>query len=272
MLKRAMLAALVAATTAVALLISGTAAFAATAPGYEEFSDCPDRSVASGISGCQVTVIDGGHITLGSKRTPIVDPIKLVVGANVGTGQTYPGSFDGGRQPIPGGLVGISGLDWLIYLFPHSLLGIYAETELAGPVGNLFAPTLALPIKVRLDSPLLNNNCYIGSNSNPISLNLTTGTTSPPAPNQPISGNPGSVTPDPSLPNVFRNSGLVYVDNAFAVPAADGCDLLGFGVLDALVNLQAGLPAAAGRNEAVQEADASLGIITAIYPPAGIEQ
>lgn len=260
------------AATVAALLVSAASAGATTAPGYEEFEDCPSRTVNSGIGICQITEIVDGHITLGTKRTPIEDPITLTVGANPLTGETFLGSFDGGRQEVPGGLVGISGLDWLIYLFPNSLLGLYAETELAGPVGNAFAPRLSLPIKVHLENPLLTNDCYIGSNSDPIALQLTTGTTNPPPPNQPISGTTGTVTPDPNLPGVQRSTGIVLVDNEFAVPSARGCGLFTYGLINTLVNLQAGLPSPAGRNEAVQRANGSIAFIRFVYPPLGFEQ
>jgi hypothetical protein len=258
------------AATFAACLIAATAASAATAPGYEEFGDCPDRAADPAVGGCVITEVNSGHLKLGTKNTPIEDQIRLVLGLT-NEGQSVPGSFDGGRQRIPGGLIGITGLDWLRFLFPFSALQIYAEAELAGPVTNaLDAP--ALPLKVRLDNVLLNNNCYIGSNGNPIQLNLTTGTTSPPPPNTPISGQPGTIGLDPVLPGVVRSTGIRYVDNAFAAPAATNCDLLALNLLvTALVNLQAGLPAAAGNNETVQNANVSIAPIELIYPPNGIE-
>lgn len=62
------------------------------------------------------------------------------------------------------------------------------------------------------------------------------------------------------------------MDNEFAAPAAQNCDLLFFGLITGLVNLQAGLPSPAGTNETVQEAKGSLGVIEAIYQPDGFEQ
>jgi hypothetical protein len=254
----------------VAVLACAGGAAASPSPGYGEFAACPDRSVDSAIFACQITTVEDGHLKLGSKNTPIIDPIVLTAGVK-GSGDMVLGTFDGGRQQVPGGLVGITGLDWLIYLFPNSLLGLYAEAELAGPLGNAFAEELSLPLKVRLINPILTSNCYIGSNSNPIALSLTTGTTNPPPPAQPITGQQGTPTEDPVLPGVFRSTGVVLVDNEFSVPGATGCGLLNLGLIDGLVNLQAGLPAAAGRNEAVQEATGDLAIIEAIYQPAGFE-
>ncbi len=80
------------------------------------------------------------------------------------------------------------------------------------------------------------------------------------------------MTPDPTLPGVERSTGIVFVDNAFSVPAASGCDLIGFGLINGLVNLQSGLPSAAGKNEAVQEADGAIAAVQAVYQPDGYEQ
>lgn len=253
-----------------AFLVPAATATAGLAPGYGEFATCPDKAVNNATAACVVTDITSGHLQLGSKDTPITDPIKLVVGIT-DTGQAVPGSFDGGRQRIPGGLIGMTGLDWLRFIYPFNALQIYAEAELAGPVTNPLE-IIGLPLKVRLDNVLLNNNCFIGSNSNPIQLNLTQGTTSPPPPNTPISGQFGTPTPDPVLANVIRSNGVRLVDNAFAVPGATNCDLLSLNLLvTALVNAQAGLPAAAGTNEAVQEGRLSITTVDTIYPPAGFK-
>ena len=62
--------------------------------------------------------------------------------------------------------------------------------ERATAVRN-WEPAVRLPIRVHLKNPLLGNSCYIGSESNPIELELTTGTTSPLPPNKPIEGETG---------------------------------------------------------------------------------
>jgi len=51
-----------------------------------------------------------------------------------------------------------------------------------------------LPVKIKLENPLLGGECYIGSNTEPIELALTTGATSPPAPNKSIKGKLGELT------------------------------------------------------------------------------
>lgn len=254
-----------------ALLIPASSALADTQAGYEEFSDCPDKAANANISACfRIEVIDGS-LTLGNKTTPITDPIVLVESLIAPEGTPVVGSFDGGRQPVPGGLVGITGLDYLTWLFPLSLLGLEAEAELAGqPTAPLNDPTV-LPLKVLLHNPLLGTSCRIGSTSTPITLNLTPGTTNPPPPNTPISGAYGDITPDPVLTDVFRFTGFRLVDNAFAVPGANGCSLIGIGNINSIINAQVGLPAPAGENTAIQDVLIGVGAIEAIYPPGGFE-
>lgn len=265
------------AVTVAAMLMSASSATAAVAPGYEEFEGCPGKDVNAQAVACFITTVKGGHLQMGTKDTPIVDQIRLA-GALLDTGQDggglQVGTFDGGRQEVPGGLVGITGLNWLVNLFPGNLLKVYAETELAGTPTSPFLDPFVFPIKVKLENPLLSDTCYIGSDFNPITLELTAETTNPPPPNQPISGELGEHFFDPDLAGpVIRVPHQVMVDNAFAAPAASGCTLLlpGLGVVDALVNAQSGLPSPAGTNEVIQEVSISLGGIEAVYPPAGFE-
>ncbi len=265
--------AVLAAAVATVLALAAPAS-AAPAAGYEEFTGCPDKTVDPNIFLCISSVVDGGHLQMGSKDTPITDPVRLVGAQTLGLSPVfYVGSFDGGRQPVPGGLVGITGLNWLIYLFPNNILGLYAEPELAGTPTPPSAPNVTLPLKVKLDNVLLSDTCYIGSDTNPITLNLTTGTTAPPPPNTPITGANGTFGGDPGGLSIIRLTDRVLVDNSFAAPAASGCDLLlpGFGLIDTIVNLQAGLPSPAGTNEAVQEVDGATSSARIVYPPDGID-
>jgi hypothetical protein len=253
-----------------AVFLVPTAAFAAPAPGYERFAGCPDKADSAQIVGCAVTDVFGGHLQMGKKDTPITDPIKLIMGYDQ-SAQSVVASLDGGRQRIPGGLIGLTGLDWLRFIYPLNYLQIYAEPELAGQPGGI-NPPISLPLKVQLHNVLLNNDCYIGANSDPIKLNLTPGTTSPPPPNQPITGSNGTITQDPNAPAALFINGTRLVDNAFAAPAARNCDLLSLNLLiTALVNAQSGLPSPAGTNETVQDANLAVAPIEAVYGADGIE-
>jgi hypothetical protein len=263
----------VAGLTVALMALWAPSAPAAVAPGYEEFTGCPDRNVDANVRFCVASVVTGGHLQMGTKDTPITDPITLV-GATTLTGGFVVGHFDGGRQQVPGGLVGLTGLDWLTDVLGGDALKVYARTELAGNATNPVGDPVSLPIKVKLENPTLGDSCYIGSDSNPITLVLTRGTTNPPPPNEPITGSLGTRSTDPNLPGVVRDSDLVLVDNAFAAPAAQGCRLR-LGLLnvsiDTLVNLQSGLPSPPGTNEAVQEADGATVSVRTVYPPFGFD-
>jgi hypothetical protein len=262
-----------------ALLAAGAAAFAvpiasaqaATEPGYGMFADCPDKADSSAITTCVTSDITGGHLKLGSKDTPITDPLRLVAGLDT-NGNTRAAHLNSTRQRIPGGLIGITGLDWLRFFYPFDALQVYAEPQAAGVPSGLASQPINLPLKVRLHNPILSSTCFIGSNTSPISLHLISGTTSPPLPNLPITGSNGTVVSNPAAPNAAFIQGVKLVDNSFAAPAAQGCDLLGFNlVVTALVNATSGLPSPAGTNEATQTGNLAISDIESIFGPDGIE-
>jgi hypothetical protein len=240
-------------------------------PGYTQFAGCPSPFTEnSEIRTCIKSQITGGHFKLGNKEVPIENPITLTGGVKNGFGQLFFNS-EGGltkvKQKVPGGVIGLTGLTWLLEFLGSEALTLYATTELAGtPIigGTEFAQ---LPIKVHLSNSVLGNNCYVGSTSSPIVLNLTTGTTSPPPPNKPITGKVPTISFDPVLEISKANNG-VYVDNSFAAPGANGCVLTLFGFIpisiNGLVNTASGLPAAAGTNETVQNFYAEL--VNAEFP------
>ena len=205
---------------------------------------------------------------MGSKEVPITNPV--VVSGGVGPETPFTFNSHGGmppvKQKVPGGVVGLTGLTWLAEVLGIEALTLYAATELAGQVVP-GTSEMTLPIKVHLINPVLGNNCYVGSKSAPIMLHVTTGTTNPPSPNKPISGEGPKLTVLPT--GVLALDGT-YVDNSFAAPAASGCvlTLLGFIPinLDGVVDLASGLPAAAGTNETVQVLHSELINSELVYP------
>jgi hypothetical protein len=246
-----------------ALALLAPAASAAPNPGYEQFAGCPEEPT---IALCNVAEINGGHFDMGNKEVPVENPIALSGGINVFGHFVY--NSQGGLakvpQKVPGGVVGLTGLTWLLEFFGSEALTLYATAELAGtPGAPILEDPFALPLKVHLTNPagLLGNNCYVGSNSNPIELNLTLGTTEPPPPNEPISGKQPKFVPDFETGIIHLEDGS-YVDNSFAAPGANGCKLVLFGFIpisiNGLVNEVSGLPSAAGTNETVQEFDGEL--------------
>ena len=258
----------------VSALVAASAVAEPTRPGYEDFAGCPSPKENPKIEGCLVSTITGGHFQMGSKDVPIKNPITLSGGLEEVTGKfvaTSAGGMQPVKQEVPGGIIGLTGLDWLINFLKLEGLKLYAVTELAGAPGNpLFEDPFSLPIRVHLINPILGNNCYVGSFTNPIKLNLTIDTTSPPAPNKPITGKLPEFEEDPTRPGVILSNNGEFVDNSFAAPGASGCTLTLFGFIpisiNGLVNSQSGLPAAAGTNETRQEFDGKLSFPFVVYP------
>jgi hypothetical protein len=260
-----------AAIVAIAVLAPGAMA-TTPAKGYEAFAGCPSPAENPEVFLCQRAVINGGHFQMGNKDVPITKPMVLVGGVTF-TGQLAANKLGGltpVKQQVPGGIIGLTGLDWLVNFLNLEGLKLYAVTELVGQPHITAEGTLVLPIRVHLENPVLGNGCYVGSPSSPITLNLTKGTTSPPPPNKPISGKTGTEEADPTREGVVFYKNNVYVDNSFAAPGANGCVLTLFGFIpisiNGLVNSTSGLPAAAGTNETVQNTDLEFVLPEFVYP------
>lgn len=226
-------------------------------PGYEQFKGCPSKTESPSSVFCVRSDVPSGHLIMGKKEVPIKNPLVIVGGINESLGGFTAGPGGGlipVKQEVPGGIIGITGFDWLINFLGLEDLKLFATAELAGTPGSLAVEPLVLPIKVHLTNPILGNSCYIGSTASPITLKLITGTTSPPEPNKPITGREPEISEDAL--HILHEENGTFVDNSFAVPGASGCVLNLFGFipisLNSFVNSQAGLPAAAGHNEAVE--------------------
>jgi len=268
------LAVLAIAIPLVALAIAPSA-MATPKGAFAKFADCPLSH--PGLSGCIVASTESGQFTVGKVLVPIKNTITLQGGfiENRETeAQEFVGAADGNTlsktpQNVPGGLAGLvkcfeisNFFERLAceVVFENGLTGVTATTELAAPASsiglnenNLLSATgtaLSLPVKVKLGNPLLGESCYIGSNASPISLPLTTGTTSPPKPNEPIKGNVGNLENEAEgeILVISKNS---LVNNSFAAPAAEGCGGIFSFLIDPLVDAKLGLPSAAGHNTAI---------------------
>lgn len=239
-------------------------------PGFTQFRGCP-RPEEKKLEFCIRSDVTGGHLKMGTKNVPIEKPLALTGGTN-GVFEEFTANSEGGltkvQQKVPGGVLGLTGLTWLLEFFGSEALTLYAVTELAGIPSNFDFNHVTLPIKVHLETPsgVLGKTCYIGSVTSPIVLKNTTGTTSPPPPNEPISGKEGEFKEEGEI--VYFTNG-VYVDNAFSVPGASGCTLTLFGFipisLNSFVNSQSGLPSAAGHNEAVQDINIQIALQESVY-------
>ena len=263
-------AAMLAAAMAIAALVAPAAGAATPAKGYERFTGCPSPAEDPSVELCIYSKIKGGHFQMGNKNVPISKPMTLTGGSN-GSLEGFHANSKGGltavKQLVPGGIIGLTGLDWLVNFLSLEGLKLYAVTELVGP--PVIGEGISLPIRVHLINPVLGNNCYIGSASSPINLNLIEGTTSPPPPNKPITGVEPEVGVNPETEVLSLLNGT-YVDNSFSAPGANGCVLTLFGFIpisiNGLVNSTSGLPAAAGTNETIQDIDLEITPSYRVYP------
>jgi hypothetical protein len=209
---------------------------------YAEFQDCP--TTTAGV--CTVAHTTSGEFKMGTKDVPIENPITLQGGLpfnSLNTQHLIP-ARDGNTlisppQKVPGGLLGIGLLE--------GIGGeVTATASLAGPATGIEVnqyrllegggTAVTLPLKVKLDNPLLGSECLIGSDSEPVVLHLET-------------VDKGTIS-NPGKKKITKISGITLEDDTFAVPAAKNC-----GISTVLVNLLSGLPSGAGRNRAVMTGD-----------------
>jgi hypothetical protein len=262
-----------------AMLIPASSASAALEGEYTRFKTCPTSNPA--VNACLYAETTAGTFTMGAKTVPLKNPVILKGGVEYLSAEELFGPLrvvaptDGitlskTPQPVPGGLTGIVAPSWwpqiLRDLFNETInngfTGVTATVELAAPASsvnlnllNQFLGTgtaLGLPVKVKLSNPFLGNNCYVGSNSNPIQINLITGTTSPPPPNQPITGERGEIE-SIGEGNILLDKNNKLVNNSFAAPGANGCGGIFSFLIDPFVNSIVGVPSAAGTNTAILE-------------------
>ncbi|WP_154654735.1 hypothetical protein [Solimonas variicoloris] len=273
---------------AASLAMLATNAHAVTLNGaWAPFTRCPVDSAAmlatDGINTNSVCVANdstSGSIKIGKMQLIKLGPIQignapvtagrsnLQIGAVEMTGNLT--DIDGTVSPpggavlsdpaeVPGGLLGLicSGYDPVItplcnLITNNDLNRVTATLVSAGAPSdlNLIAatrvglPILTLPVKIKLNHFLLGNNCFIGSDSNPILLHPR---------NSQIAEAYASTYDLDGNENI--DSGVLYsaavkstqLDDTFSVPAASGCGTIPF-VIDAVLNLKQGLPAASGVN------------------------
>lgn len=131
-------------------------------------------------------------------------------------------------------------------------------------------PIVTLPVKIHLQNALLGQNCYIGTNANPIVLHPENAT-NPVVQSESFDGNG---TPDSTgvMFAIFSNGGTQQ-DTSFSVPGATGCGPAR--TFNALINQKAGLPSPSGQNSLVlTDASAFLGGLAnpaAAAPNAGAD-
>jgi hypothetical protein len=279
--------------TAMSLVLVAQAAASEPTGNYKIFKDCPYENTA--VKQCTFSETLGGEVIVGKSKVNITKPMLLQVGSklNFATGKEEVYAAKDGitlskaAEPVEGGLLklipktDLPEIFWPAYeaIFENGLSGVNAVTELAKPASeiglsasNLAAGegvALTLPAKVHLENPFLGSSCYIGSSTSPITLNLTTGKTSPPGPNTSISGFPGTFE-FLEEGEILKDTGYTLVDNAFgATMTASGCEISILGglfkiSLNSIVNSTVGLPSAAGNNTAILKGNLSRGFAPAV--------
>ncbi|MEV4560334.1 hypothetical protein AB0K51_25510 [Kitasatospora sp. NPDC049285] len=289
--RQRVLPALAALTTA-ALLAAGTPAHAAAQPRtpgapYTGMGNCPldapaMRNPENLQVGCLVSVTNAGRFTIGGTAVPFDAPIRLQFGfywdksapqvdfPDGSTANRYTVVPPTGAPLLSAPLVQIT-IPGLVNFLP-GLTSVFAQVELAGQVTDFTPlatgepyPVFRLPIKLHLYNALFGPHCYVGSDSSPLLLSPTTGATTPPAPVPPMTGDPGTLdyTADPNGHGALTISETAasLVDNAFAVPGANGCGLLGS--LNQIIDWTMGLPAGPGKDAvSFQQTNASFALDT----------
>jgi hypothetical protein len=248
---------------------------------YAQFKECPLNRAT--ITDCIYSVSSKGSFTIGTKTVPVVNPATLQ-GGYEGIGQEieFYGAENGDTlsktpQPVPGGLAGITAptwwpkflQNWFNGLISEGFTGVDATVELTGPskgLTDIFLSTenllfsektaLGLPAKFHLENAILGNNCYIGSDSQPVQINFTTGEDGA------LDGSPGQFTFNDPFTIATVNGGKL-VNNSFTAPAAKGCGGLFSLFVDPLLNTVLGLPSGAGNNSAYLEGEIKDGLAEA---------
>lgn len=249
---------------------------------FTRFQFCPYTNEE--VERCLYSVTSGGEVVLGSKKVPIVNPVTLQGGYNEPAPEESPeegfSKFFGATngitlsktpQPVPGGLAGLVNCkeisNFLLRIsceavFENGLTGVNSVLELAKPASDIrisevhlaegLGVALKLPVMARLENPFLGSSCYVGSSSNPIKWELTSGESKPPKGTAPITGKTGSVS-FLEKARILKLTGNELVDNAWSAPATSGCGGIFSFILDPIVSASSGLPAAAGKNVARQQ-------------------
>ncbi len=268
-------------TIMVPLSALATASPAAAAPkgAYAVFAQCPTE--VPGVTLCTFAQTTSGEFAIGSTKVPIEKQTITLQGGGIPIGEAVYALFPAkngeslSKTPlnVPGGLLDVVNCKEIKgegffekiergtceAIFENKTTGVTATTEIVAnehnpAILNLEATlstegtALTLPVRVHLKNPLLGEGCYVGSESSPIELHLTTGTTKPPAPNKPISGKVGDLEEEEEVIVLFDNT---LVDNAFSVPVAEGCGGFFSGIIDPIVDAKLGLPSKEGNNTAI---------------------
>ncbi len=281
---------LTAAVASLAVLAFASSALATKPTGeWAQFGDCPLSNPKVTI--CVFAQTTSGEFKIGSTSVPLTKTTTLQGGLEVieeGNKEVFINAADGNTlsktpQTVPGGLLKIVAPEFfgepLSKIFNEfinkGITGVTATTELVGQVkldvNSIIGKSgtgLSLPVRVHLENSFLGSKCFIGSSAHPVTVDFTTGTTSPPPPNTPITGATGAFG-EKGGGTILTLTNNSLVNNSFAAPEAEGCGsqiLFGLftGIIDSAVDSQLGLPSAAGHNTAILNGTQELGAAEAV--------
>jgi hypothetical protein len=253
----------------VASLALTSGAVAAPTGEFANFAQCPLSNPNTGA--CLYATSTSGVFTIGKTEVPLSKAIVLQGGLTAeseGFSEILPAAngetLSKTPQTVPGGLLKIIAPKFLPGFLQElfnefinkGITGVTATTELVGKAQLSARNTLTssgtaleLPTRVHLENLFLGSGCYVGSASKPVVVDFTTGTTSPPAPNKPITGAPGEISVSPEgILKIAKNS---LVNNTFAAPKAEGCGGIFAFLIDEAVDAELELPSASGHNTAI---------------------
>jgi hypothetical protein len=241
---------------------------------YAPFADCPLANPKTDV--CFFAHTEGGELRIGPKAIPITETMTIQGGIHEDRAsghQDFIGA-EGGEsisrapQAIPGGRFEIAAPRSL----PRYVRAIFDEfidreatdltatTEFAAPPSTVQIDTqdlieakrggLSLPVKIKLSSPLLGPSCYIGSDAEPVSIPLTTGTTPHSPSRSSVTGKPGHAHFKDEY-NLVTLTEDALVNNSFPAPRASGCGGMLAWLVEPAINATLALPVPAGGNEAI---------------------
>jgi hypothetical protein len=295
--RRTLVMAAMALMVPVTALASASPAMAEPKGIFKVFKECPTE--IPGLAQCTYDQTTEGEFVIGNTRVPITGSGQTITlqGGNIKTGNpeneaeyfALPAkngeSLSKTELNVPGGISDFVDCTKITepllraackFFFEGKALGVTATAELVASehnpvIVNEFnanreeGTALTLPLRVHLKNPLLGSACYIGSETHPLQLHLTTGATSlksPPKGWKSIHGALGEIRGESEKElSVLRLIGNTLVDNnTWSAPGAEGCgEFLGFkGVLDGVLDLKVGIPNNPGENTAILKGEQKL--------------
>lgn len=281
-LKKLMLSGLVAAVASMAFASGSLAASHHPTGEFKNFGECPLNR--GSIQFCAYSVSSSGYFQIGAKTVPLVNPVTLQ-GGYEGPSEAlqFYGAENGdtlskSAQPVPGGLLGITApkwwpgfiQSWFNNLINEGFTGVTATVELLGPSKGLTkvnlnttnllfeeGTALGLPVRIHLSNAILGSSCYLGSESDPVQLNFTTGKSGS------LTGSAGELTPNETFTKLTFSGGR-FVDGTYSAGHTYGCGGIFSFLVNPLVESILGVPSASGKNTAVLEGVLEAGKATAV--------